>query len=469
MDLHREDSWHIDLFCFLHGSIPEPARSISHRHEGQLTRVCILKTLARPPELGMLKRPGLVFFRFPTLAALPPAPQGAGPHTSLGVSKREEIITLSSRKPARRTSRERQPAFAPGTMGCTLSAEDKAAVERSKMIDRNLREDGEKAAREVKLLLLGAGESGKSTIVKQMKIIHEAGYSEEECKQYKAVVYSNTIQSIIAIIRAMGRLKIDFGDSARADDARQLFVLAGAAEEGFMTAELAGVIKRLWKDSGVQACFNRSREYQLNDSAAYYLNDLDRIAQPNYIPTQQDVLRTRVKTTGIVETHFTFKDLHFKMFDVGGQRSERKKWIHCFEGVTAIIFCVALSDYDLVLAEDEEMNRMHESMKLFDSICNNKWFTDTSIILFLNKKDLFEEKIKKSPLTICYPEYAGSNTYEEAAAYIQCQFEDLNKRKDTKEIYTHFTCATDTKNVQFVFDAVTDVIIKNNLKDCGLF
>ncbi|EMP34811.1 Guanine nucleotide-binding protein G(i) subunit alpha-1 [Chelonia mydas] len=118
-------------------------------------------------------------------------------------------------------------------------------------------------------VLAGAGESGKSTIVKQMKIIHEAGYSEEECKQYKAVVYSNTIQSIIAIIRAMGRLKIDFCDPTRADDARQLFVLAGAAEEGFMTTELAGVIKRLWKDSGVQACFNRSREYQLNDSAAY--------------------------------------------------------------------------------------------------------------------------------------------------------------------------------------------------------
>ncbi|KAJ8372816.1 hypothetical protein AAFF_G00276710 [Aldrovandia affinis] len=295
--------------------------------------------------------------------------------------------------------------------------------------------------------LKGAGESGKSTIVKQMKIIHEDGYSEEECKQYKVVVYSNTIQSIMAIIRAMGCLKIDFGEATRADDARQLFVLAGTAEEGVMTAELAGVIRRLWKDTGVQTCFTRSREYQLNDSASYYLNDLERISQPSYIPTQQDVLRTRVKTTGIVETHFTFKELYFKMFDVGGQRSERKKWIHCFEGVTAIIFCVALSDYDLVLAEDEEMNRMHESMKLFDSICNNKWFTDTSIILFLNKKDLFEEKIKRSPLTICYPEYSGSNTYEEAAAYIQCQFEDLNRRKDTKEIYTHFTCATDTKNV----------------------
>ncbi|CAO2602595.1 Guanine nucleotide-binding protein G(i) subunit alpha-2 [Lemmus lemmus] len=355
-------------------------------------------------------------------------------------------------------------------MGCTVSAEDKAAAERSKMIDKNLREDGEKAAREVKLLLLGAGESGKSTIVKQMKIIHEDGYSEEECRQYRAVVYSNTIQSIMAIVKAMGNLQIDFADPQRADDARQLLALSCTAEEqGMLPEDLSGFIRRLWADHGVQACFGRSREYQLNDSAAYYLNDLERIAQSDYIPTQQDVLRTRVKTTGIVETHFTFKDLHFKMFNVGGQRSERKKWIHCFEGVTAIIFCVALSAYDLVLAEDEEMNRMHESMKLFDSICNNKWFTDTSIILFLNKKDLFEEKITQSPLTICFPEDTGANKYDEAAGYIHSKFEDLNKRKDTKEIYTHFTCATDTKNVQFVFDAVTDVIIKNNLKDCGLF
>lgn len=355
-------------------------------------------------------------------------------------------------------------------MGCAMSnAADKEAAERSKKIDKDLRIAGERAAREVKLLLLGAGESGKSTIVKQMKIIHETGYSPEECEQYRRVVYSNTIQSLMAIIRAMGQLKIDFSDSSRADDARHFFTLASAAEEGELTPELPQIMKRLWNESGVQHCFSRSREYQLNDSAAYYLNALDRIARPGYVPTQQDVLRTRVKTTGIVETNFSFKNLNFKLFDVGGQRSERKKWIHCFEGVTAIVFVVALSGYDLVLAEDEEMNRMIESMKLFDSICNNKWFVETSIILFLNKKDLFEEKITKSSLTICFPEYTGSNTYEEGANYIRLKFENLNKRKDQKEIYTHFTCATDTNNIKFVFDAVTDVIIKNNLKDCGLF
>ncbi|XP_044515650.1 guanine nucleotide-binding protein G(o) subunit alpha-like [Gracilinanus agilis] len=113
-------------------------------------------------------------------------------------------------------------------------------------------------------------------------------------------------------------------------------------------------------------------------------------------------------------------------------------------------------------------NRMHESLMLFDSICNNKFFIDTSIILFLNKKDLFAEKIKKSPLTICFPEYTGPNTYEDAAAYIQAQFESKN-RSPNKEIYCHMTCATDTNNIQVVFDAVTDIIIANNLRGCGLY
>jgi len=354
-------------------------------------------------------------------------------------------------------------------MGCVSSTDDKNAKDRSKKIDQKLKDDHEKAQREVKLLLLGAGESGKSTIVKQMKIIHENGYSPEDCAQYKAVVYSNTLQSMIAIVKAMGNLKVSFFNQDRAADARQLFALAATLEDGEMTVELGACMMRLWEDDGVQECFNRSREYQLNDSAQYFLENLSRLTARDYVPSQEDVLRTRVKTTGIVEINFAHKNFGFKMFDVGGQRSERKKWIHCFEGVTAIIFCVALSAYDLVLAEDEEMNRMHESMKLFDSICNNKWFTETSIILFLNKKDLFEKKIAKSSLTLCFPDYTGPDRYEEAARYIQMQFEDLNKRKESKEIYTHFTCATDTSNIQFVFDAVTDVIIKKNLVDCGLF
>uniref|UniRef100_A0AA85JZP7 Guanine nucleotide-binding protein G(I) subunit alpha n=1 Tax=Trichobilharzia regenti TaxID=157069 RepID=A0AA85JZP7_TRIRE len=339
-------------------------------------------------------------------------------------------------------------------MGCLLSIDEKAAVERSKRIDASLKSDAEKMARIAKLLLLGAGESGKSTILKQLKIIHQSNYTKEECLLYKPVVYSNTVQSMIAIIRAMGHLYIKFEDEGRIDDARLLFSCAHEAEEGYLSTEVYTALRQLWNDGGVQQCFQRSREYQLNDSAPYFFNSLDRLAKYDYVPTDQDVLRTRVKTTGIQETQFSYRKIEFRLVDVGGQRSERKKWIHCFQDVTAIIFVVALSEYDLGLAEDQTTNRMIESMKLFDSICNNSWFIETSMLLFLNKRDLFQQKISTSPLTICFPEYTGLNNYEEASLFIQLKFEALN-RQTTKEIYTHFTCATDTTNIQFVFDAVT--------------
>jgi guanine nucleotide-binding protein G(i) subunit alpha len=94
---------------------------------------------------------------------------------------------------------------------------------------------------------------------------------------------------------------------------------------------------------------------------------LDRLSSLSYLPTQNDILRTRVKTTGIVETMFSYKHLNIKLVDVGGQRSERKKWIHCFEDVTAIIFCVAMSEYDLVLIEDDQMVRYF----LFNTVLPN--------------------------------------------------------------------------------------------------
>merc|ERR1712048_1407349 len=265
--------------------------------------------------------------------------------------------------------------------------------------------------------------------VKQMKIIHESGFTSEDFKQYRPVVYSNTIQSLVAILRAMPNLNITFSNNEREGDAKMgMDVVSRMEDTEPFSEELLGGMKRLWVDSGVQECFSLSNEYQLNDSAKYFLDDLDRLGAKDYQPTEQDILRTRVKTTGIVEVHFSFKNLNFKLFDVGGQRSERKKWIHCFEDVTAIIFCVAMSEYDQVLHEDETTNRMQESLKLFDS--------------FLNKKDLFEEKILRSALTICFPEYAGAQEYGEAAAYIQAQFEAKNK-STAKEIYCHTTCATD--------------------------
>ena len=197
---------------------------------------------------------------------------------------------------------------------------------------------------------------------------------------------------------------------------------------------------------------------------------MDRIGNPDYVPSDQDVLRSRVKSTGITETHFRLGELTYQMFDVGGQRSERKKWIHCFENVTAVIFMVAIQEYDQVLIEDETVNRMEESLTLFDSICNSRWFEKTSIILFLNKTDLFKEKLSKSPLSKYFSDYRhDDNDYEAASKYIMERFASLNNYNTAdKQIYTHFTCATDTEQIRFVMTAVNDIILQSNLRNGGL-
>jgi guanine nucleotide-binding protein G(i) subunit alpha len=151
---------------------------------------------------------------------------------------------------------------------------------------------------------------------------------------------------------------------------------------------------------------------------------------------------------------------------VGGQRSERKKWLHCFESVNAVLFLVALSEYDQALAEDSNINRMKESLKLFASVCNVKWFLKASMLLFLNKRDVFDEKIQHSPLTIAFEEFKGPTEKNEAAAYVSQQFA-LQNHVD-REIYRHYTCAKDAQNIAVVFDAVTDVIARSTMKDVGL-
>ncbi|KAI9256903.1 guanine nucleotide-binding protein subunit alpha [Sporodiniella umbellata] len=352
-------------------------------------------------------------------------------------------------------------------MGCCQSNEVHDGKARNEEIEKNLAGDKIRMRNEVKMLLLGAGESGKSTILKQMKLIHDGGYSRDEREAFKEIIFSNTVQSMRVILEAMESMGVSLATPQNKSYAQVILDLPSQIELESLPVEVTSAIKVLWKDIHLLGVFERSREYQLNDSAKYYFDSVARIGEQGYIPTDQDVLRSRVKTTGITETTFVIGDLTYRMFDVGGQRSERKKWIHCFENVTAIIFLVAISEYDQVLIEDETVNRMQEALTLFDSICNSRWFVRTSIILFLNKTDIFKEKLSKHSLQESFPDYKGADNYDAAREYILTRFSSLNQ-SETKQIYSHFTCATDTEQIKFVMAAVNDIIIQNNLRDVGL-
>ena len=441
-------------------------------------------------------------------------------------------------------------------MGCAASVpemdENDPFIQDKKIndaIDQRLRTSKQNEKNQVKLLLLGAGESGKSTVLKQMKLLHKGGFTQQERMQYSQVIWVDVIQSMKILIiqgRKLGiRLECDQDNSPlipykqvilRANALDQIdtgvaggtnflndYVLkysegnknkrklssTGVASLSFWDDEtiesprrkdsngveqfnnglseisihgnkgldnslmnwrrkIADAISKLWElDSGIQNCFDRSNEFQLESSAVYYFECIHKFADPNYLCNDMDILKGRIKTTGITETNFNINSFKFKVLDAGGQRLERKKWIHCFDNITAILFVLAISEYDQMLFEDEKVNRMHESIILFDSLCNSKWFLNTPFILFLNKIDLFESKLSKSPLRKYFPDYTGKATdLDEAVKFFEKIFLNLNATK--KPIYVHRTCATDSKSMKFVLSAVTDLIVQQNLMKSGI-
>ena len=137
--------------------------------------------------------------------------------------------------------------------------------------------------------------------------------------------------------------------------------------------------------------------FTLLHSLAYFFPELDRLFEETYKPTEQDIVQCRARTIGITETTFQLKDHEMLMVDVGGQKSERRKWIHCFQDVTSILFLVSLSGYDQCLVEDRDAvgdvfpvsfdahffpfkNQMQDAMTIWVSICHSQWFKQTSIV-----------------------------------------------------------------------------------------
>lgn len=188
----------------------------------------------------------------------------------------------------------------------------------------------------------------------------------------------------------------------------------------------------------------------------------------DFLPTKQDVLHARKATKGIVEHDFIIKGIPFKMVDVGGQRSQRAKWFQCFDEVTSILFLVSSSAYDQVLMEDRTTNRLVESCNIFETIVNNKFFANVSIILFLNKTDLLMEKIKYANIKDYFPAFQGDPRKLEDVQNFILQMFDSKRRERSKALFHHFTTAIDTENIKFVFHAVKDTILQDNLKSLML-
>ncbi|CAG4987846.1 unnamed protein product [Colias eurytheme] len=369
---------------------------------------------------------------------------------------------------------------------------------QSKQIDREIKQWIKSYNEAIKLLLLGTGESGKTTIIKQMKILHIQGFNSRERLDKIDHIRHNIHESIYEIVHNMSALSIGLADPKNVRSQQYILKLGVSGPEEY-TEEYYDHVRALWKDSGVRDCFRRSNEYQLIDSAEYFLDRIDLIAKSDYLPSDADILRCRQKTTGIQKIEFKVKvpkSMHggvqdFWMFDVGGQRGERKKWIQVFEGIHAIWFIVACSDFDQTLREDSSQNRLKESLVLFQDVWQSRFLIEAGLIVFLNKQDILEYKISQGhSIAPYFPEYehfqASGDEYTRTKLFIKSLFVDLTKKRDrrklpaserfviheatrTRECYFHFTTATDTDNVRTVFRDVHQMILTHILSNIGVY
>jgi len=354
------------------------------------------------------------------------------------------------------------------TGGIEVSEEDKR---KHREVEKDLKEAKIKLASQVKVLLLGSGDSGKSTILKQMRLIHRLPFDAREIEHYRQLVFNNLTRGMQALLESMDDMEIKLSEELQ--EYIEMIENAPDLRDGEpFPMTFYDPLKTLWADENVQKAWERGNEAALPENLVYFFSDIDRLFDPLYQPHEQDIVHCRARTIGITETTFKLKDHEMLMVDVGGQKSERRKWIHCFQDVTSILFLVSLSGYDQCLVEDKDANQMQDAMTIWDSICHSQWFKQTSIILFLNKNDLFQKKIPHSDIKNFFPDYDGeSGDVKAGRDYFKRRFARLAQkagRSKEREIYIHITTATDTAMLRVVMAAVEDIVLRSSLSEAAL-
>ncbi|KAJ3428656.1 guanine nucleotide-binding protein g(o) subunit alpha [Anaeramoeba flamelloides] len=338
----------------------------------------------------------------------------------------------------------------------------KKQAKKNKRIEKQLQEQNRQQNLEVKILLLGTGDSGKSTIVKQMQILYKGGFPKNELLNYKNVIRSNIKYYIKTLIKSCNQLGLKI--SEKNSDLAEDFVRTVKKSSPDITEQVRESIIMLWRDSIIKEAYERRDEYQLPDASKYFLDRTNEICKEDYIPIPMDILNCRIATVGVKEIQFEVSKRLWRIVDVGGQRSERRKWIHQFDDVSILIFVVASSEYNQLLYEDERINRMQESLRVFKKTVNNEFFKKKDLVILLNKIDLFKEKIQKYPITKCFPEYKGDGSFEKTSEYLKNKFLSLTKKKG-RQITPHYTCATDTDLTKKVIESVIYSIIDSKLDE----
>lgn len=329
-----------------------------------------------------------------------------------------------------------------------------------------------------RILLLGGGSVGKSTLFKQLVNIFGGGFGDRERAYYLPLLVENVvcqIQDLLAVKHeAVAAICPDLRDAAK--------LVCEIPEQGLVSSINAKHILEIWKDPSMVDRLDIVRGLP---NPHYVIPRIKNFAEPGYIPSVQDVLAARARTTGIIEHSFSHSfspsspPQQYQVFDTGGERNERKKWVHLYEDNPCVVLVVNLFGYCVTLNEDATVNRMSEDLQLFEEIVNLKHFEESVVCVVFNQKDKFRTAIQRGgmvpaqatdgapknvdctkiySLNLLFSDYTGGNDEEKALEFVHEKFKKFNRRSSHSPPVLYFdTNALDTREVAKIFRSLFEL------------
>ncbi|UMM40913.1 hypothetical protein L5515_017403 [Caenorhabditis briggsae] len=384
-------------------------------------------------------------------------------------------------------------------MGIALCKPERDAAAKNRQIETQIRIENQANKRKIKMLLLGISDSGKSTIVKQMRVNYCNGFNETEVVNAIFLIRNNIIDAFKHISLLILDSHIIKSDTEKV--LLKLFAFESQKIEMMQEVDELRLINSIRVLECISVFFEHySYHPMIPDNIHYFFPHLERIAVSEYMPTVEDLIHMRQTTLGVHEISFDYQTQTIRLIDVGGQKTERRKWIHFFEGVTAVMFVCSLSSFNQATEQEPNnafawetslnkvqnkilvrstgkakqrpgmVNRLDESVDLFTSIRENNFLKSSNFMLFLNKIDLLGKKLETIQFVNHFPAYeqwiTNDNSVQSVAEFIESMFrEGLDA---DQKIYAHLTQATITTNIEYTFGLCCDVIFNKNIETLSL-
>ncbi|RYP32172.1 hypothetical protein DL767_005328 [Monosporascus sp. MG133] len=243
------------------------------------------------------------------------------------------------------------------------------------------------------VVILGISESGKTTLMKALKLAAQGGYSNEERRSYSLEIWhDNTVQPILDALHVKETAGIAY---EKDENLHHEWTMKSYEKDPSYALGVSSAITSLWGDSGFRAAY---RECQPTRDLGYFVSHIGRIDTTDYLPTAEDILRSYVRTISVDKYPLKYRDIDYTFFDVGGRKTLRRKWIHAFDNASTLIFTADATAYARILPEDLDTNGMTVQLMVFEEVVNSHWFAKANIILVFTKMDLLDSCLCQHPV-----------------------------------------------------------------------